>query len=310
MSGRGHAAAQPPPRRGLFPGMSAPPMESMPRIRTSFARGLVATWSSPVLVGFTIAWILVEWIVLIALGFPGPFALLAYGPATPPLSTTSDLAISIGTLGVGLGLPLVLIWAAAHALWQSILVGLAIEAIESGGASRWGAIRGLRAFPVAFGLHVIGVAVLFASQIVAGFGGGSLSFVLEVAIFVLAVWAFSFAPVIAIAERRRFVETLGRGIRAARMPGSGNLTFATVYVVPVFATIIATVAGATPGATLDVNPPYTAWTYVVLMNLLHAAVAGAVAMRYLAIADEVPDAPARAAASRSRDRGRSGGRLR
>ena len=30
-----------------------------------------------------------------------------------------------------------------------------------------------------------------------------------------------------------------------------------------------------------------------LLNLLHAAIVGAVAMRYLAIADEVPDAPAR-----------------
>jgi hypothetical protein len=127
---------------------------------------------------------------------------------------------------------------------------------------------------------------------------------------VFAVGAFSFAPVIAGTERRRFLDILGRGIRAARMPGSGNLTFATIYVVPVFATIIATVAGATPGATLDVNPPYTAWIYVVMMNLLHAAIAGAVAMRYLAIADEVPDAPVRATASRARDRARSGGRRR
>jgi hypothetical protein len=307
MSARGRPSRQEPPRRGgLFSSMGSPPMESMPPIRTAFVRGLAATWSSAVIVGFTVAWVAVEWLVLLALGFPGPFALLAYGPATPPLSTTTDLSVSIGTLGVGLGLPLVLIVAAVHALWQSLLVGLAIEAVESGRASRWGAVRGLRAFPVALGLHVMGVAVLFGSQIVSGLGGGSLSLVLEVAILVLAVWALSFAPVIAIADGRRFVDSLGRGFRAARLPGSGNLTFATIYVVPVFATIIATVAGATPGSTLDVNPPYTAWIYVVLMNLLHAAIAGAVAIRYLAVADEVPDAPARAAGSRGG--ARAGGR--
>ena len=300
MSARGRASRQEPPRRGgLFSSMGAPPMDSMPPMRTAFTRGLAATWSSAAIVGLTVGWVAVEWLVLLALGFPGPFALLAYGPATPPLSTTTDLSVSIGTFGVGLGLPLVPIVGAVHALWQSLLTGLAIEAMESGRATRWGAVRGLRGFSVALALHVLGVAVLFASQIVSGLGGGSLSLVLEVAIFVLAVWAFSFAPVIAIADGRRFVDSLGRGFRAARLPGSGNLTFATIYVVPVFATIIATVAGATPGANLDVNPPYTAWIYVVLMNLLHAAVVGAVAMRYLAIADEVPDAPARATRSRT-----------
>ena len=57
------------------------------------------------------------------------------------------------------------------------------------------------------------------------------------------------------------------------------------------------------------NPAYTAWIFVVV-SLLHTAIIGAIAMRYLAIADEVPDAPARAAARRgaSRSRGaRTGG---
>jgi hypothetical protein len=307
MSARGRPSRQEPPRRGgLFSSMGSPPMESMPPIRTAFVRGLAATWSSPVIVGFTVGWVAVEWLVLIAVGFPGPFAFLAFGPATPPLSTTTDLSVSIGTFGVGLGLPLVVIVAAVHALWQSLLVGLAIEAIESGRASRWGAVRGLRAFPVALAMHVIGVAVLIASQTLASFGGGSLAPVIQVAIFVLAVWASWFAPVIAIAEGRRVLDSIGRGVRAARLPGSGNLTFATLYVIPMFAAFVATLVGAAPGATLDVNPPYTAWIYVALMNLLHAAIAGAVAMRYLAIADEVPDASARAAGSRGG--ARAGGR--
>jgi hypothetical protein len=301
-SARGRST--PRPRRGLLSGMSVPPMEAMPPIHTAFTRGLAATWSSPVLVSATVVWVLVEWLVIVALGYPGPFALLAHVAAPAPLSTTTDLSVSIGILGVGRGLPLVLVPGAAHALWHSIVVGLALEAIETGRASRWGAIRGLRAFPVAFGIHAFGVVVLFASQIVAGFGGGGLSFILQMAILVLAVWVFAYAPVIAVAEGRRFLDCLGRSLRAARLPGSGNLTFAAIYVVPVFATLVATVAGAVPGATLDVNPAFAAWIFVIVMGLLHAAILGALSMRYLAIADEVPDAPVRTAPTRGGPRSR------
>lgn len=301
-SARGRPA--PPLRRGLLSRMSVPPMDAMPPIRTSFARGLAGTWSSPVVVGATVAWLFVEWLVLVGLGYPGPFALLAHAAAPAPLSTTTDLYVSIGVLGVGRGLPLVLIPAAVHALWHSIVVGLALETIETGRASRWGAIRGLRGFPVAFAIHAFGVAVLFTSQIAAGLGGGGLSFILQLAILVLAVWALGFAPVIAIAEGRSFRDCLGRAFRAARLPGSGNLTFAALYVVPWFATFVATIVGAVPGSALDVNPGYSAWIFVVLMSLLHAAIQGALAMRYLAITDEVPDAPVRTAPSRERAAGR------
>jgi hypothetical protein len=300
---RGRPSA--PPRRGLLSGLSAVPMDSMPRMRTAFTRGLAATWSSPLIVGAIVGWLFVEWLVIVALGYPGPFALLAYVSAPVPLSTTTDLSVSIGILGVGKGLPFVFGAGAVHAFWYSILVGLAMESMESGQATRWGAIRGLRAFPVTFALHVIGVAVLFASQILAGLGGGGFTFILQIGVLVLAVWAFAFAPVIAVAEHRRLMDSLGRSFRAARLPGSGNLSFAAIYVVPVFAAVVATVVGRVPGAVLDVNPPSTAWVFVVGMNLLHAAVIGAFSLRYLAIADQVPDAPARRPA---RERERAGGR--
>jgi hypothetical protein len=268
-------------------------MDAMPPIRTAFARGLASTWSSSVVVGATIAWVFVEWIVVVSLGYPGPFAPLGHVAAPAPLSTPTDLSVSIGILGVGAGLPLVPIPAALHALWHSIVVGLALETIETGRATRWGAIRGLRAFPVAFAIHLFGVAVLFMSQIVAGLGGEGLSLILQLGILVLAVWVFAFAPVIAVAEGRRFLDCLGRSIRAARLPGSGNLTFAGIYVLPWFAIFVATVVGGVPGSTLDVNPRYSAWVFVVLMGLVHAAIQGALAMRYLAITHEVPDAPVR-----------------
>jgi len=302
---QGRNKAAPPPRRGLLSGMSAPPMDSMPRMRTAFTRGLAGAWSSPLIVGSLLAWLLVEWFVVVALGYPGPFALLAHVSAPTPLSTFTDLSLSTGVLGVRRGLLFVFGTAAVHALWFSLLVGLVIETLESGRATRWGAVRGLRAFPVVFALHVIGVAVVFAAQIVAAIGGTGLALLIQMAALVVATWVFAFAPVIAVTEHRRLMDCLGRSVRAARMPGSGNLTFSAIYVVPIFATFL---SPGLPGVLLDVNPPYTAWIYVVLMNLLHIAIVGAFALRYLAVADEVPDAPVRAAPSRERAGGRKGRR--
>jgi hypothetical protein len=297
---------RPTPARGgwMLSRMSAPRMGSMPSIRTSFTRGLLGTWSSPVVVGGTVAWLVIEWLILVALGYPGPFALLAHIVAPAPISTPTDLSISIGILGLARGLPFVFITSAlVHAFWHSIAVGLALETVETGRASRWGAIRGLHAFPVSFAIHSFGVAVYIMSGIVGGFGGPGLSQLLQIAIFVVAVWAFAFAPAIAVIEGRGLRDSLGRALRAARLPGSGNLTFAVLYTIPWFATFVATSVGATPGSGLDVNPPYSAWIFVVVVSLLHVAVIAALALRYLSIAEEVPDAPVRAAPSRSRSSG-------
>lgn len=292
----GKRAPEPAPRRGILSGMSAVPMDSMPRIRTAFTRGLAGTWSSPLLVGSLLAWLLAEWLVVVALGYPGPFALLAHVSAPIPLSTFTDLSLSTGILGVRQGLLFVFVTAAVHASWFSVLLGLAIETMESGEATRWGAVRGLRAFPVVLALHVIGVAAVFVASIAASLGGSGLALMIQVAALVVATWAFAFAPVIAVTEHRRLTDCLGRSIRAARMPGSGNLTFAALYAVP----ILATLTLGLPGVELDVNPPASAWAYVVLMNLLHAAILGAIAMRYVSVAREVPDAPGRAAPARER----------
>ena len=110
-------------RGGMLSRMSVPPMDSMPPIRTSFTRGLAATWSSPVIVGGTLAWLLVEWLIIVALGYPGPFALLAHVVAPAPLSTTTDLPSRSGSSASRKGLPLVFVAAMVHALWHSIVVG-------------------------------------------------------------------------------------------------------------------------------------------------------------------------------------------
>jgi hypothetical protein len=288
-----------PPRRGLFSGMARVPMDSMPRIRTAFARGLLGMWASPLVVGATVGWIVVEWLVLVALGYPGPFSLLGHVSALPPLSTLTDITISIGLLGVRIGLLFTIAVGIVHSLWLAVLAGWAVETVESGRATRWGAIRGLRAFPVTVAAHVIGVAVLFVGQFVGQLAGPGLALLVQIGVLVVVLWVLAFAPVIAVAEGRRLADCLGRSMRAARLPGSGNLTFATLYVIPVFATYLAGV----PGSDLDVSPPPSAWVFVILANLFHVAMLAAFAMRYLAVAEEVPDAPARTPPARtSRDR--------
>jgi len=294
------------PRRGLF-SAGAPPMDSMPRVRTAFTHGLLGAWSSPVLVGSLLAWLLGAWLVAVAAGYPGPVALLANVSAPVPLSTFTDLTLATGVLGVRQGILFAFVTGSVHSLWFSLLTGMAIEAIESGTVSRWGAIRGLRAFPVVFALHVLGVAVLFMAEIASVLGGSGIALLIQIAALVVTTWAFVFAPVIAVAERRRLTDCLGRSVRAARMPGSGNLSFAAIYAVPMYAALI---AFGGPSNQLDVSPSASAWLFVVLMNLLHAALVGAFAMRYLAIADEVPEAPVRAAPSRDRARGARSARRR
>jgi hypothetical protein len=284
------------PRRGLFSGMARVPMDSMPRIRTAFARGLVGMWASPLVVAATVGWVVLEWLVLLVLGYPGPFSLLGHVSALPPLSTLTDITISIGLLGIRTGLLFTIAVGIVHSLWLAVLAGWAVETTESGIATRWGAVRGLRAFPVIVAIHVIGVASLFIGQFLGQLAGPGLSLFLQIGVLVGVLWVVAFAPVIAVTEGRRLTDCLGRSVRAARLPGSGNLTLAILYVIPVFATLLAGV----PGSDLDVSPPPSAWVFVVLANLFHVAMLAAFSMRYLAVADEVPDAPVRTPPARDR----------
>jgi hypothetical protein len=75
-------------------------------------------------------------------------------------------------------------------------------------------------------------------------------------------------------------------MRAARMPGVGNLGMAALYVIPAIAIIV---APGKPGNVIGVNPSVGAWALVLLVNVLHAAMLAAFAFRYLAVADEVPE---------------------
>jgi len=94
-------------------------------------------------------------------------------------------------------------------------------------------------------------------------------------------------------------DSLARAIRAARLPGAGNLTLASLYVV---ASVAVIVAPGKPGNLISVNPAVGAWAFTLLVNLLHLALLAAFAFRYLSVAHEVPEAPVRTARSGARGR--------
>ncbi len=100
---------------------------------------------------------------------------------------------------------------------------------------------------------------------------GGIGLLLQIAGMVAGLYLFVFAPVMAAAERRGFAESMSRGIRAARMPGAGNLLMAALYLIPSLALLL--IPGK-PGNLLGVNPSVAAWALVLVANLVHLGVLG------------------------------------
>jgi len=278
----------------------------MPKIRTSFTRGLAAVLATPELVAAIPAFLLLEWIVLIALGFQGPFALLASTFGVPPISTSMDITIassvfsSIGRTGAGatvgpfVAIAVLLVISAAL---QAVVTTGVVERLRTGTVTSWAVRRAPHVLPVTIGVGVANLGVLIAAQLGQLLGAG-IGLLLAVGILMAGVYLFAFAPAIAADEDITMPATMSKSVRAARMPGSNNLLLAALYVVPSIAILSATSLGALPGSTIDVNPSIGAWVTVILLNLLQAAVVATFAFRYLSVADVVPDAPVRPERSR------------
>ena len=96
-------AATPARRRGLLDTMFAPGTKgstTMPRVRTALTRGVVTVLGSPVILIAPIVFLLLVWLVLIAIGYQGPFAPLANLLALPPVGTSVDGSLATGLFGL------------------------------------------------------------------------------------------------------------------------------------------------------------------------------------------------------------------
>jgi hypothetical protein len=292
------SAPAPARRPGLLGSVFAPRTaapSSVPRMRSSFVRGLAAVMASPLLVIGITVWLLGGWFVLVALGFQGPFAILVGVFALPPFGTSVDVTLSVGLFGSRAGQLGVFAFMVVRSVVLAFETAVVVDQLELGRLSPSAWVRALRAFPTALAVNMVGLALLFVTSFIVPFLGGGIGLLLELGALVLGVYFFAAATVISVAEGRRMPECMQRSIRAARMPGSNNLTFAVLYVVPTLALLSPI---PKPGSQIGVNPTAGAWVLVLVVNLLHAAMLAAIAYRYLMVAEEVPERPPQRASAR------------
>jgi hypothetical protein len=275
------------PRRGLLDGLLSPRYAdtSMPKKSTSLGRGVIATVSSPGLLGLTIGVVLMAWLCAVALGFQGPFSVMASLLALPPIGTSFDIAMT-SRLFVGSGLIGIFVLILVRSVLLGLFASFVVDALQETRADRWTFVRGLRILPVTLAANMLALGITMVGTILSGFLGAGLGLLAAIAAFAAGVYFLCFAPVIAIAEGRRMADALGRSARAARMPGTTNLTLAGMYAIASIAVFVASSRGP-----LGVNPSPVGWALVLLANVLHVVLLATLAFRYLSIADDVPDAP-------------------
>ena len=180
----------------------------MPKIRTSITRGLATVLATPALVVAVPVVIMIEWLVLLAFGFQGPFTILGATFAVPPISTSTDVSLAsniftaVGATGPRAALaPLVGITAflIVHAALQTLVTTAAVERIRTGSVSIWSIRRGIHVWPIAIAVAVVNLGVLILANFVQLLGGG-IGFILAVGLLVAGVYLFAFAPAIAADE--------------------------------------------------------------------------------------------------------------
>ena len=291
-SSNGAAAADGTPRRrGLLDGLFAPRVagtSSMPKIPASLWRGTVAVLSTPATLVAVPLIILVEWAAAVALGFQGPFSVFASALALPPIGTGFDGGLATSLYGAQTGLFLLLGFVALRAVIMSVLTAVIVQVLDEDRATLDALPRGLRIIPTSLAVGIIDMFLLTLSSILVQILGGGIGLLLQIGVLVAGLYLFVFAPIMAVAEGRSMPESLARGIRAARMPGSGNLALAAIYVIPAIAI---TVVPGLPGKLIGVNPTVGAWVYVIAVNLIHLIFLATFAFRYLSVSDEVPEPP-------------------
>ena len=291
-SGNGAAAAEGAPRRrGLLDGLFAPRavgVSSMPKIPASLWRGTVAVLSTPAIVVAVPLIVLMEWAAAVALGFQGPFSVFASALALPPIGTGFDGGLATSLYGAQTGLFLLLGFVALRAVIMSLLTAVIVQVLDEDRVTPDVIRRGLRIIPTSLAVGIIDMFLLTLSSILVQILGGGIGLLLQIGALVAGLYLFVFAPIMAVAEGRSMPESLARGIRAARMPGSGNLALAAIYVIPAIAI---TVVPGLPGKLIGVNPTVGAWLYVIVVNLIQLIFLATFAFRYLSVTDEVPEPP-------------------
>jgi hypothetical protein len=273
----------------------------MPRFRSTLTRGLALVLSTPaLLIGVPVV-VVIEWLILVAVGFEGPFRLLVGVFAPPGVGTYLDGQVaSLAFANSGAGLLSIFGVIVVRAILLALVTTAAIERLRTGAVTTWALRRTITVFPVTLAANMLGLALLLVGSILGQFLGAAagLGLLAFVAGMGLALYFTAAAAAIAADEDRGVGAALQRSFRAARMPGSMNLLLAMMFSIGAWAVTLAFAQGGGIG----VNPPITDWLWVVAANLLCATFLVVFAIRYLSVADQVPEAPERRPAPAARRR--------
>jgi hypothetical protein len=280
------------PRRGILGGFLQPRAavaSPMPKAWRSYARGLMVVLGAPAILVAVPVVLLLQWLVLIAIGFQGPFTLLAGTFEWPGPGTLADTIVSasVATSSASALIGLFVMFILRGAL-LAFATTAAVERLRTGGVTTWALRRGLRVLPVTIAANLMGFALLQVGQIATAFlAQAGLGVIAFIAAMVATVYLTAYAPAIAADESRTMPASMQRGIRTARMPGSGSLIACAVYTIAAFAVNVAYL----PSSGIGVNPSIASWAGVLVANLLSLGVVGMFAYRYLSVASFVEDPP-------------------
>ncbi|MDP9343618.1 MAG: efflux RND transporter permease subunit, partial [Actinomycetota bacterium] len=266
-----------------------------PRLSATLGRGFVAVVGVPALVVVPMLLVMAMWLGLLAMGLDhvpqGMIDLLAI----PPISSFFDLNIVVNIFGLTTGTILFTIGLAVirSVIW-AVLVSLVIESLDTGGATRDGVRRGLRAAPTVLGILLTNVALIFLSQILRFILGASIGSLAFFGGLVGGLYFLAFAPVIAVREGVSARQAMGISARAARLPGPRHLGMVFLYFSAAFFAFLPA------GRAFSANPSLRLWLLVLAGTLAHMVFLAGFAHRYIVVEGEIPPPKPRDARPRRR----------
>jgi hypothetical protein len=256
----------------------------------SFARGLSAVGSSPVVLVVTFLAVLVLWLVMTAYGagLAASSGVMVQFMELPPARTYIDLgSLQIGRLNllgaVGLSVGLV--------VFRAMLTGFLIAAIDRAirdpvpwrraiaDASR----RMLGSFWVLLAIEIGFVTItLFVAALTVLLGGqGAVLF--SLAWLIGGFYFLVYVEIVAVLERAPIRWAVAWGLQAARLRGREHAVLVFSY--QILSLVLSTFVGGR--ALLTATPPVVIWVAALFIGFVHVSVLGAFIWRWQVLADAV-----------------------
>jgi hypothetical protein len=249
-------------------------------------RAFIAVCGSPAIMITIVVLVFVIRLGLVAFHLPARGAVFAATLALPPVGTVLDLQAAGAILGDATGFVIAPAFLAVRSVILAILTGMVVESLRTGRVTSGAIGAGLRAFLPIFGIGIIELGAVFVGSLLIGFTGLGLIGVLIVLVAVL--FFFAYAPVIAVREPSGLLWTFRKSVRAARIPGSMNITLAFIYTVPALLMLPVFIPG---GQDIEVNPSVATWAGILAANVFHVVALAVYCHRYLWAEAEIPDPP-------------------